>query len=182
MNILYWKSHVTIKEKYDDFSIPLTLQFTIWQLHIIFFFSNTPWASGWKNIKIMRREEWSTLCLLRYYLYNTLVLPSHVYAMLRSVYPPWSEDPCKLKNSHTEELAKHNALHSTSTGSGNDSRTCHEHQNLQVLKSHCWPYVSMDVHPRIQPAVGWLHRTVCINWKRSMQFKPVLFKGQLDVQ
>lgn len=65
---------------------------------LLLFFWNTPWASGWKNIKTMKWGEWKALCLSRYYLYNILVLPSHVYAMLHSVYLPWSEDPCKPKD------------------------------------------------------------------------------------
>ena len=146
----------------------------------LFFFSNTPWASGWKNIKTMRWEEWNALCLSRYYLYNILVLPSHVYAMLHSVYLPWSEDPCKLKNSHTEELIKHNALHSTCTVGEwlQDPPWTPKPAGAQV------PLLALGIHgssPLDLTSCG-LHRTVCINWKRSMGSKPVLFKGQLDVQ
>ena len=170
-----------LSKKNMTFSIPSTLQFTIWQQHIfIIIFSNTPWASGWKNIKTMKWEERKALCLSRYYLYNILVLPSHVYAMLHSVYLPWSEDPCKLKNSHTEELTGHNALHSTSTGGEwlQDLPPTPNPAGAQV------PPLALCIQgsaPSDSASCG-LHSTVCINWKRSMRFKPVLFKGQLDVQ
>ena len=160
-----------LSKKNMTFSIPSTLQFTIWQQHIfIIIFSNTPWASGWKNIKTMKWEEWKALCLSRYYLYNILVLPSHVYAMLQSVYLPWSEDPCKLKNSHTEELTGHNALHSTSTGG----------EWLQDLPPTPKP-AGAQVPPLalcIQGSASAAHPTNCIyHWKNShiSEFKSILF-------
>ena len=125
----------------------------------------------------MRWEEWNVLCLLRYYLYNIPVVPSRVYAMLHSVYLPWSEDPCKLKNSHTEELRlKPNIIPLVQWETG--SRIRCEYQNLQVLKSHSRPSVSMVLYPWIWPTMG--HIVLCVFTEKDLhisgpqQFKPVL--------
>ena len=60
---------------------------------------------------------------------------------------------------------------------GIGSRTSCRHQNPQILKSHRWPFESADFASADTEGQLYLLKKIC----GPVQFKPMLFKGQLYI-
>ena len=68
---------------------------------------------------------------------------------------------------------------------GIGSRTYHGNQNLTVLKFYSWPSISIVPHLWIEPTTNRVVLYIFVeknpHKSRPTQFKPMLFKGQLDI-